>query len=220
VPTRWGDVSAWRVGTGPAVLLVHGWEDDNSLWSPLIDELDRRGRSLVAFDLPGHGASEGERAIFEGTDSIVSVATALGPIDAVVAHSAGSGMTVAALGEGWTVERAAFIAPPLDKGARWARLAQRLGATDEVIAAAKQRYFEPHGPAREAWEPRTAYLEIECETLVVYSRDDDLHSFTDAEEIVRRIPRARFVVVDGLAHRRTARDPDVIRMVADFVDGR
>ncbi|MFZ4603841.1 MAG: hypothetical protein ACOYM8_15465, partial [Caulobacterales bacterium] len=29
-------VATWRTGPGPAVLLVHGWEDDNSLWDPLI----------------------------------------------------------------------------------------------------------------------------------------------------------------------------------------
>src|SRR5207247_6709917 len=51
-PTRWGDLIAWRLGTGPAVLVVHGWEDDNSLWSPLIDELYQREPAVVAFDLP------------------------------------------------------------------------------------------------------------------------------------------------------------------------
>ena len=72
VPTRWGALTAWRLGFGPAVLLVHGWEDDNSLWSPMIDELDRRGRALVAFDLPGHGASGGDWGVsFEGSDGIV-----------------------------------------------------------------------------------------------------------------------------------------------------
>lgn len=73
VPTRWGVLSAWRLGIGPAVLLVHGWEDDNSLWSPMIDELDRRGRAVVAFDLPGHGASGGDWGVsFEGSDGIVA----------------------------------------------------------------------------------------------------------------------------------------------------
>ena len=39
VPSPQGPVAAWRIGDGPAVLLVHGWEDDNSLWAPLIDAL-------------------------------------------------------------------------------------------------------------------------------------------------------------------------------------
>src|SRR5688572_30071568 len=128
VPTRWGDVAAWRLGSGPAVLLVHGFEDDNSLWSYLVDELAERGRPLVAFDLPGHGASTGDWGMsFEGTDAIVAVAHALGPIDAVVAHSAGCGMATAAIGEGWPVGRAAFIAPPLGDRDRWLRKAGTSG---------------------------------------------------------------------------------------------
>jgi pimeloyl-ACP methyl ester carboxylesterase len=136
-------------------MLVHGWQDDNSLWSPLIDELDRRGRALVAFDLPGHGASGGDWGVsFEGTDAIVAVADALGPIDAVVAHSAGCGMAVAAILEGWTVECAALIAPPLVEGDRWRRYADRLGVNDAVALAAKAAYFDRVGPERAAWNPR------------------------------------------------------------------
>ena len=37
IDTPHGPVMAWRLGEGPASLLVHGWEDDNALWSPMID---------------------------------------------------------------------------------------------------------------------------------------------------------------------------------------
>jgi pimeloyl-ACP methyl ester carboxylesterase len=218
VPTRWGTLKAWRLGSGPAVLLVHGWEDDNSLWSPLIDELDRRARAVVAFDLPGHGASGGDWGVgFEGSDGIVAVADALGPIDAVVAHSAGCGITAGAIGEGWTVGRAAFIAPPLAEGNRWMRYAQKLGATEEVALAAKAVYDAAHGPERAAWRPRTAYPTIDVDLLVVQSRADERNSVSDTQAVIPRNPRAQLVLVDGLTHRRTARDPDVVRLVADFV---
>ena len=218
VHSRWGELCSWRLGTGPAVMLVHGWQDDNSLWSPLIDELDRRGRALVAFDLPGHGASGGDWGVsFEGTDAIVAVADTLGPIDAVVAHSAGCGMAVAAILEGWTIERAALIAPPLVEGDRWRRYADRLGVNDDVALAAKAAYFDRVGPERAAWSPRTAYPAINIDLLVVHSRDDEHNPVRDTEEIVPQIPRAQLELVDGLTHRRTARDPSVINVVADFV---
>ena len=218
VPTRWGDLSAWRLGSGPAVLLVHGWEDDNSLWSPLIDELDQRGRALVAFDLPGHGVSGGDWGVsFEGSDGIVAVSDVLGPIDAVVAHSAGCGYTAGAVGEGWAVARAAFISPPLTAGDRWQRYAQKLGVSEEVAFAAQAIYDAAHGPARAAWHPRTAYPALDVDLLVVQSRDDERNSVTDAQEVIPLKPRARLVLVDGLTHRRAARDPDVINLVADFV---
>jgi pimeloyl-ACP methyl ester carboxylesterase len=219
VSSAWGDLCAWRLGSGPAVLLVHGWQDDNSLWSPLIDELDRRGRSLVAFDLPGHGASGGDWGVsFEGTDAIVAVADGLGPIDAVVAHSAGCGMTVAAIGEGWTtVERAALIAPPLREGDRWRRYADRLGVGEDVALAAKAAYFQRVGEARATWSPRTAYLEIDVDFLVVHSRDDERNPVSDTAEVIPQNQRARLELVDGLTHRRTARDPAVVNVVAEFV---
>jgi pimeloyl-ACP methyl ester carboxylesterase len=218
VPTRWGDVAAWRLGSGSAVLLVHGWEDDNSLWSPLVDELARRGRALVAFDLPGHGASGGDwAASFEGSDAIKDVTAAVGPIDAVVGHSAGCGVAAGAMVEGWAVARAAFIAPPLAEGNRWLRRAEQLGVPADVAVAAQTAYHAVHGPGRAAWHPRTAYPTLDVDLLVIQSRDDERHALADTEAVVARHPRARLEIVDGLSHRQTARDPAVVQMVTAFV---
>src|SRR5580704_7203115 len=60
-----GAVMAWRLGAGPATLMVHGWEDDNALWSPLIDVCSDMLRASVAFDLPGHGWSPAEECSME-----------------------------------------------------------------------------------------------------------------------------------------------------------
>lgn len=219
IPTRWGDVSVWRLGIDPAVLLVHGFQDDNSLWSPLIDELDRRGRALVALDLPGHGASAGSWGCgFEGSDAIVAVAGAIGPIDAVVAHSAGCGMVVGAIGEGWTVPRAVFVAPALSEGDRWARYGERLGASPEIVDAARSRYYAAHGPARAAWKARTAYPAVQLEELlVIHSRDDEHSPASGSEAIVPLISGAKLELVEGLTHRKTARDSAVVARIADFV---
>jgi pimeloyl-ACP methyl ester carboxylesterase len=218
VSTRWGDLAAWRAGSGPAVMLVHGWEDDSSLWSPLIDALVERGRAVVAFDLPGHGWSTGDWAVgFEGSDGIVAVTAALGPIDSVVAHSAGSGVAAGAIDEGWEVDRAVFIAPPLRGGDRWQRHAARHGVPADVMAAARARYYAVHGPAREAWRSRAAYAALDVDLLVIHSRDDERMPFTETQAVVAQNPRARLVLVDGLTHRRTARDPAVVELITDFV---
>ena len=107
---------------------------------------------------------------FEGTDAIVAVADALGPIDAVVAHSAGCGMTTGAIGEGWGVERAAFIAPPIGEGDRWMRYAEKLGTTQGDALAAKAFYYAARGPDARHGDTSTAYPALDVDMLVVQSR--------------------------------------------------
>ena len=73
VPTRWGDLMAWRLGAGPAILVVHGWEDDNSLWSPLIDELYQRAQwSRLICRVMAHRAEIGESVSKGPTRSLPS----------------------------------------------------------------------------------------------------------------------------------------------------
>lgn len=219
VPSPAGLLTAWRLGSGPAVLLVHGWQDDSSLWSPLIDELAARARALVAFDLPAHGASGGDWGLgSEGTDGVHAVAEALGPIDAVVAHSFGAGCAALAMAEGLTVPRAVFIAPPLVAGGnRWRRNADRRGVSHQVADAAQRIYDEKQGPARAGYSGRTVIPTLDVELLLVHSTDDERYPFSDAQEVAPRCRRAELLAVRGLTHRRTARDPEVVRRIAEFV---
>ncbi len=156
------------------MLLIHGWEDDNSLWSPLIDALTERDRSLVAFDMPAHGFSDGEWGLHpQAGDAVLAVAAALGPIDAVVGHSSGAAIAALALREGLAVERAVFVAPPLRAANRWLRVADRLGYSRDVAAAAQATYEERIGRARAGFDLRTELPTLDVDLLVVHSVDDE-----------------------------------------------
>src|SRR3984957_21082093 len=87
VATAHGGIMAWRLGSGPATLMVHGWEDDNALWSPLIDLCAEMMRGSVAFDLPGHGWSPAEECSIQAAGAAgLAGGGAFGAIDSVVAH--------------------------------------------------------------------------------------------------------------------------------------
>ena len=57
-----GTVRGWRIGEGPAVLLVHGWGGRASQLLSLAEPLLGAGCSLVTFDAPAHGLSSGRIA--------------------------------------------------------------------------------------------------------------------------------------------------------------
>ena len=45
-----------RIGSGPVLLLVHGITNSSASWRPVIRRLADAGFTVVAPDLPGHGA--------------------------------------------------------------------------------------------------------------------------------------------------------------------
>ncbi|WP_299215791.1 alpha/beta hydrolase, partial [uncultured Dokdonia sp.] len=47
-------------GTGPTILLIHGWESNAHRWWKLIDVLQKRNYNIIGFDAPAHGNSTGK----------------------------------------------------------------------------------------------------------------------------------------------------------------
>lgn len=45
-------------GSGPPLILLHGFADSADTWRLLLDRLRRRGRAAVALDMPGFGAAD------------------------------------------------------------------------------------------------------------------------------------------------------------------
>lgn len=46
-------------GTGPTVLLIHGWESNTHRWWKLIEVLQKQHYNIICFDAPAHGNSTG-----------------------------------------------------------------------------------------------------------------------------------------------------------------
>ena len=104
-----------RAGSGPTLVLVHGYGESLVAWRGLFDEL-ARSNDVIAIDLPGFGLSS-KPAHGYATDSIAGVLlaalSALGVQRAVLAgHSMGGAVSVAAaVREPGRVEALILIAP-------------------------------------------------------------------------------------------------------------
>lgn len=214
-----GKIAAWRLGEGPAVLLVHGFEDDNVLWTPLIDALTARDRGIVVFDLPGHGLSEGDNGFAPaGAEAMMAVAKALGPVDAIAAHSIGCWATALAICEGLNADRVVLMAAPFGPTAeRWRRAALKLDFPAEIGDRALALYRERLGPARsrelhELLQSRTNPM------LFIHSRDDERAPFEAARQVCANCANAQLLALDGAGHRETAQQRDAISGAVMFLD--
>lgn len=220
VATPHGRVAAWRVGQGPATILVHGWQDDTSLWSPMMLALQDVDEPFVAFDLPAHGFSDGERGLtFEVADTLHLVAEALGPIRALVAHSFASGASALATSEGLAISRLVLIAPPLwpASESRFHRVAAHLGYPPEVGDRALADYSATTTPERAGYDARTQVAGLDVNVLLVSGLDDERMAVEDARILAPKLKRGELFEVDGVDHRETARDPRVIARIVKFL---
>ena len=62
VAGRRGDVAVWQWGSGPRVLLVHGWGGNAARLRHFVAPLVEAGFGVAAFDAPAHGLSHGSFA--------------------------------------------------------------------------------------------------------------------------------------------------------------
>jgi pimeloyl-ACP methyl ester carboxylesterase len=210
-------VQAWRWGSGPAVLLVHGWEGRGAQLAAFVRPLVDAGFSVVTYDAPGHGASAGKRSSLpQFSWSVRCVADAVGA-HAVVAHSFGCAATTLALRDGLARRPLVFVAPPLNPADFVARFGDILGLDDSVLHRMKlrieQRFF------RKWTDYSLAHIApaMTSPLLVVHDRDDSETYWNDGAALAQAWPGARMITTSGLGHRRILREPRVVEAVVQFV---
>ncbi|MFD9262926.1 alpha/beta hydrolase [Streptomyces sp. NPDC059538] len=104
-------VTTYRWGDGPRpVLVVHGWSSRASRFAGLIEALRAQGRTVISFDAPGHGESEGRASTIRDYRAIIGRLYAEhGDFSAVVAHSFGVLATFSMLHDGMRADRVVGI---------------------------------------------------------------------------------------------------------------
>jgi pimeloyl-ACP methyl ester carboxylesterase len=222
-------VAAWRWGTGPAVICMHGWGGHGGQFQSVVAELLAGGFAAVTFDAPSHGASApgalGERysTLFEFADALRVVAGRTREITAVVAHSGGCAAV------GWSLvreprvsfPRLVFVAPFARPLAYMKLFQDTLGLSDTALLRFREeteRRFDFKWT--DLTVPDMARRVDVPPTLVVHDREDRETMWQDGADIAAAWPRARMISTTGLGHNRILRDPGIVRTIVEFVSGR
>ena len=210
---------AWRWGSGPAtVLLVHGWEGRGSQLARLVEPLTSRGLSVVTFDVPGHGdAPAGLASLVEHARAILSVATHLGRLHAIIGHSVGGAAALFATRLGVRADRLALIAAPIGPERFAAGFGSMLGLDAPLQQALVGRLERRYGVRMQDLNVGMDAMRWDRPLLVVHDVGDSIVPFSDGETIARAAPSATLVTTHGLGHHRILRAPEVIDAVVPFV---
>lgn len=212
-------VRSWAMEPGrPRVLLVHGWESQAGAWHVLGPRLVAAGYAPVAHDAPGHGASGGA-----GTDvramgqALAAVARALGPVDAVLAHSLGSPATLYAFASGLRVRASVHLAGPSSLLRAFERAAG-LACLDAAGARTlRERFMLATGYAPAEMELDRLADGLRHPALLLHDPEDDEVPYAESAALAAAWPLARLAPVVAAGHRRLPESEAVAQRIVDFL---
>ncbi|HSF42760.1 MAG TPA: alpha/beta hydrolase, partial [Thermoanaerobaculia bacterium] len=166
-----------------------------------------------------HGRTPGRRLNgFDGRDAVLRMGEAVGPFQAVIAHSFGAVCTTLALKGGLAAGRVAYLAPAchLDQAVRG--FARQLGLSWPVEWGLREEMERTFGPG--VWAQVSGSVlarSFNLPALIVHDIEDAEVPWREGQSLAHAWPGARLMTTSGLGHRRILRDSGVVREAVELV---
>jgi len=214
------EIKAWEWGSGPAVLLVHGWNGRGMQLGNFIDPLMKAGYRVITFDAPGHGQTRGHRTnLIEIRDILLALSDREQGFHTAIGHSFGVACLSAAIHAGMPVSNLVAISTPGSLSELVSSYCQAMYMPEAVEAGLHQRLAKRFEAS--TWDQFAHHYPLSDSVqnvLVVHDRDDEVVDWHEAQKLVADWPNARLHLTEGLGHRRILRNAKLIRYIVEFID--
>lgn len=212
-------IQGYSWGSGPAVLLLHGWAGRATQFSKFIPALTNAGFRAIAFDGPGHGQSEGRQTnILEFCEVIRKVYEQFNPIG-TVAHSFGGVAMIYSCTQGVPVKKLVTIASPSIGDEVINTYLRAINGSAPTGNAFKQHLLATYGKSFDEFSSLhlVKHLASPLQLLIVQDDDDKEVIPRHATALKEAYPAAELYQTSGLGHTRILRDEDVISKSIEFL---
>jgi pimeloyl-ACP methyl ester carboxylesterase len=218
VPHAGQVLSGWSWGSGPAVLLMHGWGSRAGRFRLFVPALQARGFRAIAFDGPGHGRTGGDSASLpQFAAAIAAVNEAVGPVGAFIGHSLGGAAALFAMGRLVPHVPAVLISAPSDPVVFWRRFVRHLAIPRAVRDRLQRNLEERFGITWGDLNLIPVAAALPSPLLVIHDEGDEDVPVDEGRELAAAAPRGSFVLTQGLGHRAIMRDAAVVELAANFI---
>lgn len=210
----------WRWGQGPAILLAHGWNGRGISLFRFIEPLVEAGYTVIAFDAPGHGESDGTTtSYFEFTDVVRTFIKPERRLNfvGVIGHSFGAAATVNALSKEQLPVPAVLIAPALKLKEVLYSTFDGYGIPENLCRNIIAKYERIYGYNLDRDNPVRLLPTLTGPMLVIHDPGDEVIPYGDSRMAAENNTSIRFHTTTGLGHKRILLDEEVVRMTLAYL---
>ncbi|MCG8311518.1 MAG: alpha/beta hydrolase [Cytophagales bacterium] len=220
VKCRGKELAVWKVGNGPSILFVHGWNGRGVQFQRFFQPAMEAGFSVIFFDAPAHGSSDGDMTnymeITESLEHIFSHETGKN-IVGVIAHSLGTSAIINHL----TRQHADV---PLVLVAAALRLMELLFVNFQSHGVPKRTYLklldeieEEFRIPLETQNPIDLIHNLKNQILIIHDVTDKTTPIGPSRVIADTLDNVRLMETEGLGHSQLLKDKSVILGALDFL---
>lgn len=220
VQSKGKQISIWKIGDGPSILFVHGWNGRGVQFHYFFQQAIDAGFALVFFDAPAHGFSEGEMTNYlEVTASLDAIFNhEIGKdIRGVVAHSMGASVIINHLSRHQRDIPLVLIAPAL-------RLMELLFASFKIHGVPKKIYLklireveDMFNTPLETQNPIDLIYKVKNKILIIHDKDDRITPIGPSQRVATDLTNIELIKTEGFGHTQLLRKDLAISQAIQFI---
>jgi len=210
----------WNHPSDKKLLILHGYESSVINFDRYIKPLTKAGFEVLAFDAPAHGRSGGKQInVLAYKNFVLHIHSTYGPVTNFIAHSFGGLALSLALEdmEQNQKNRIVFIAPAAETTTAIDSFFNFLKLDKEVRKEFNSIISEKSGHSPEWFSISRIAKNIKGQVLWLQDKDDQMTPLSDVEPIIEKnYPNFKFIISEGLGHRRIYRDNNSFKAILNF----
>ncbi len=211
----------WNASGKRKVLILHGFSSSARNFAHLVGSLVEKDVQVIAFDAPAHGDSEGKQIhSLRYRKFIQEIRQEWGPFDGYIAHSFGGLSLSLALEEQppRPSDRVVLIAPATETRSALKQLQSTLQLSNRIMALIGEAIERRSGKSTDWFSVNRVVKNLSNPIFWIHDRNDDITPYADIKPTQELAPdHVRFMITEGLGHRRIYREATVCQKIVDFL---
>jgi pimeloyl-ACP methyl ester carboxylesterase len=189
-------------GSGPKVLLLHGWDSHSFRWKDTIEHLKSKDYDIMAFDAPAHGNSEGNLLSVPIYNQVLNVILERFQPEILIGHSMG-GMT--AIFNQYknpvvNIKKMILLGAPSDLKRIMDGFQKILGLSDKFMKATENYFKQRYGYQFEEFNSKIFAKDIKTPTLIIHDKYDKIVPYNEAHDIKGVMANSELMITEGAGH--------------------